>query len=545
MIVAGISHIFEALNLTHDNAAAIVREGEIIAVAEEERFNRQRHTRGAAHQATLFCLEHAGVKFSEIDHVAMANNPYKLFANLDFTPRTLAKNAFITTCAEIQRFRLAKKNKARAHFVDHHLAHAASGFFCSEFDQANILVIDGGGESETFSFFVGQGRHLKKIWEIKLGRTGKKSIGAIYTNISQCLGFGKYGQGKTMALAAFGSPTRRDLMDLFHIKSHRDFCIDRSRVNALCRTERRKLTEQPLKQQQYDLAASVQYALEQNIINLAKEAYAHSPIKNWILTGGVALNCPINTQIMNQPFCDRIYIPPHVHDGGLALGAALFVANAFGNSRPKPLSTPYLGPEFSDPQIESLLRAGRIQFRSSSQIEKDTAKLLCCGKIVGWFQGRMEIGPRALGNRSILADPTIPGINDRINRDVKNREIWRPFGASVIEEEAGRYFQGLEKCGESPFMLQTFSVAEEYRKVLPGITHVDGSSRIQTVRENQNPRLYTLLKEVQKNNGHPVCINTSFNRRGEPIVCTPHDAIASFYTTGMDVLVLGKYIIEK
>jgi carbamoyltransferase len=307
----------------------------------------------------------------------------------------------------------------------------------------------------------------------------------------------------------------------------------------------RKDEKAPLTQDHKDLAASLQGALERTFINLGKDAYGRTGLRNFALAGGCALNCNANSQLLEQDFCDHIFVQPASHDGGIALGAALEAMHLVGDGDFIPFVHAYWGPGYTNEQIEKVLMNAKVPYRRSSDIVSDTADLVVKGKIVGWFQGRMELGPRALGNRSILADPAIKGINDRVNEDIKHREVWRPFAPSVTREAAPTFFEGMEKAKESPFMLQTFYVRDEFRSVLPAITHVDGSSRIQTVSEEQNPRYYELLKALEKRTGRAIVLNTSFNDAGEPIVCSPQDALRCYYATGFDALAIGDYLLEK
>ena len=306
----------------------------------------------------------------------------------------------------------------------------------------------------------------------------------------------------------------------------------------LARTDR----DAKITQEQKDLAASLQNALEESMLNVAREAFECTGIRKFCLAGGVTLNCNANSRIANADFCDELFVQPAASDGGVALGAALEAASRV---EPGPvgekMETAYWGPGYSDSEIEQVLKDAKVRYEKHHNIEEVTARLVAGGNIVGWFQGRMEIGPRALCNRSILADPSVHGIQDRVNQ-VKHRELWRPFAPVVTEEDGAKYF---EHYRVSPFMLLTFYVKGEFQKRLSGITHVDGSSRIQTVNAKQNPRMYKVLKEFEKLKGMPVLMNTSFNDVGEPIVCTPKDALKCFYGTGFDALVMGTFLVKK
>lgn len=547
MNVLGINQIPGMLSWMHDSSSALVQDGRIVATAEEERFSRVRHHRGYPHQASAFCLKQGGITLKDVDYIAVPYNPYMFLKHPNLRFESLARNLFNAGVCWRYKREMAKQTKAQVIFVPHHLAHAASAFYGSGFEKANILTIDGSGETESFAFFVGDRGRIRRVWDIPIATLtsgGKwRSIGLIYTSATSLLNLGVNGEGKTMGLASYGKPTY-DFSDILNIESHNNYCIDRRQLLARYGHLQRKEGE-PLSEEHKNLAASLQQALERSIVNLAREAYRCNGIKNFCLAGGVALNCNTNSEILRQDFCDALFIQPAANDGGIALGAALEVGAVIGEPVTARLESAYWGPEFSSDEIESVLRGAKVPYRREGNIAVATARLVTDGKIVGWFQGRMEMGPRALGNRSILADPSVRGINDRVNADVKHRESWRPFAPSVTEEAASKYFEGVDKAKESPYMLHAFYVKNEYRGSFPAITHVDNSSRIQTVRRDQNEPYYNLLKEIEKINGHPMVLNTSFNDKGEPIACTPQDALRCFFATGMDALAIGNFIVEK
>lgn len=550
MKILGINQVPGIIGWMHDSAAAIVVDGKIIATAEEERFNRIRHARGTPRLAINYCLQEAGLKMADLDIIAIANNPY---APIKFLRINLHPINFIRDFVNIIIFLWYKKNLekesgAKVMFVDHHLAHAASAFYCSGYNQANVLTIDGSGETESFAFFIGENNTLRRVWDIPLGTVFSKkkwnSIGGVYSRLTTFLGLGTHAEGKTMGLASYGTPVY-DFSKILNVKKHNDFVIDRRNIEVIYKHLERKSDDLPFTQGQKDLAASLQKALEDSVVNLAREAYNHTKVKNFAFAGGVTLNCNANTRVLLEDFCDQLFIQPAANDGGLALGAALELAARSGDKPNRKLTHAYYGPGFSNEYIAKVLKNTKLQYEYHEDIESVVADLLRAGYIVGWFQGRMEIGPRALGNRSILADPTFEGINDKINKDVKHREVWRPFAPSVAEEDASLYFEGVDKTGESPFMLHTFYVREEFQDTFPAITHVDRSSRIQTVNEQQNKRYHTLLKKMKERCGHAMVLNTSFNDKGEPIVCTPQDAIRCYSSTGIDALAIGNYLLKK
>ena len=547
MNILGINQIPGMLSWMHDSSSALVQDGKIIATAEEERFNRVRHYRGYPHKSSAYCMQAGNIDLKDVDYIAVPYNPYAFLKRPNFHWEQGMRNMFnIAACWHYNR-QMKNKTKAQVVYIPHHTAHAASAYYGSGFERANILTIDGSGETESFAFFIGENGKIRRVWDIPIASflsKGKwRSIGLIYTSVTSLLNLGVNAEGKTMGLASYGKPAY-DFSDILNIRTHNDYNIDRRKLLSKYGHLQRK-DGQPLTQEHKNLAASLQHALEKSVVNLAKEAFQQTGIKNFCLAGGVTLNCNTNSELLKQEFCDNLFIQPSANDGGIALGASLEVASQLGEPVNNKLEHAYYGPEFSNGYIEKILKGAKLKYRKQENIAQAAARLITQGKIVAWFQGRMEMGPRALGNRSIVADPTIKGIDDKINEFVKHRESWRPFAPSVAEEDALKYFEGTQKAKSSPFMLHTFFVKEEYRHRLPAITHVDGSSRIQTVRRDQNQRYYNLLKELEKINTYPMVLNTSFNDKGEPIVCTPQDALRCFFSTGLDALAIGDFIVEK
>lgn len=550
MKILGINQVPYMFAWQHDSAAALVVDGRIVAAAEEERFNRIRHARGYPARAIEYCLREGGIALTDIDTIAISYNPWAFLTTrrVNLYPLNFIKNIANLFLFKYFLGRLARESGANIVYIDHHEAHAASTFYCSGFPRANVLTIDGSGETESFAFFIGEGRKLRRVWDIPFGglftRKKWRSIGLVYTRVTNFLGLGVNGEGKTMGLASYGKP-RYDFSDILNIENHKKYQIDRRNLERHYGALRRTDPKSSLTQEHKDLAASLQKALEDSVINLAREAYEYSGIKNFALAGGVALNCNTNSKILAQDFCDGIFVQPAATDGGASLGAALQAAARAGENVVSKMEHAYWGPSYSDGAIEKVLKEIRMPCERSHNIAEAAAALIAQGKIVGWFQGRAELGPRALGNRSILANPAILGMDKQVNEEVKHREVWRPFAPSVSEEDAPKYFEGVVKAKESPFMLHTFFVKKEFRKTFPAITHVDGSSRIQTVRKDQNKTYYELLKALQKHTGHPVVLNTSFNDAGEPMVTTPREAIRCFYSTGMDALAIGNFMLKK
>lgn len=550
MVILGINQVAGLLTGQHDAAAALIKDGKLIASVEEERLNRQRHSKGYPKLAIEYCLKEAGLTEKDIDIIAIGYNPYAIFRRAYFFLDAWNMLAYFSTLFlyRMGTRKLRKASGAKLMYIDHHLAHAASAYRAANFGDANVLTIDNAGETETASLFEGRnGKLTCKAWipiAYRLDRTKRRSIGAIYSRVTAMLKLGDNAEGKTMGLASYGEP-KFDFSDILNIHSWKKWTIDRA---ALKQYEKygRSDTKNELSQDNKDLAASLQKALEDAFVNLGRDAFERTGLRKFALSGGCALNCNANSRLAAQDFCDDIFIQPASHDGGIALGAALEVMHRVGDGDfVQGYDNAYWGPGYSSEEIEKILKEAKISYTKSENIERDTAQHVADGKIVGWFQGRSELGPRALGNRSILANPAIMGMNDKVNIEVKHREVWRPFAPSVTKEDAPKFFEGLEKMDESPFMLQTHYVRKEFRDKLPAITHFDGSARIQTVKESQNPRYYKFLKELGKITGMPVVMNTSFNDVGEPIVQSPKDAVRCFFATGFDVLAIGDFLVEK
>ncbi len=550
MVILGINQVAGLLTGQHDSAAALIVNGKLVASVEEERLNRQRHSKGFPKHAVQYCLKKAGLTEKDIDIIAIGYNPWAIvrrgFFYLDFGKMFAYLATFVLYPYGTRHLR--KVSGAKLMYVDHHRAHAASAYRCAPFKDANVITIDNAGETETATWFEGRNGTLTvKEWipfAFRTDRGKRRSIGAVYSRVTAMLSLGDNAEGKTMGLASYGTP-RFDFSDILNVQSWNNWKIDRKALKKYD-ANGRKDPKGPLTQEHKDLAASLQHALEETFVNLAKDAHSRNGLRNFALAGGCALNCNSNSRIASEDFCDDIFIQPAAHDGGVALGAALEAMHRVGDGDfIEGYDNAYWGPDYTNEEIEKVLKDAKAPYKRVQDIATETAKHVAAGKIVGWFQGRSELGPRALGNRSILANPQIKGMNDKVNIDVKHREEWRPFAPSVTKEDAPKYFEGLEKIDESPFMLQTHYVRKEYRDVFPAITHIDGSARIQTVRKEQNPRYYAFLKALEKEAGHPLVMNTSFNDVGEPIVQSPKDAVRCFYATGFDVLAIGDFIVEK
>jgi carbamoyltransferase len=550
MVILGINQVAGLLTGQHDAAAALIVDGKLVASVEEERLNRQRHSKGYPKLAIEYCLKEAGLTEKDIDIIAVGYNPYAIVRRAYFFLDAWNMLAYLSTffLYRMGTRKLRKLSGAKLMYIDHHLAHAASAYRAANFGDANVLTIDNAGETETASLFEGRnGKLTCKAWipiAYRLDRGKERSIGAIYSRVTALLKLGDNAEGKTMGLASYGD-AKFDFSQIMDITSWDAWTLNRAGLKQYEKYGR-KDPKAPLSQENKDLAASLQKALEDAFVNLGRDAHQRTGLRKFALSGGCALNCNANSRLAAQDFCDDIFIQPASHDGGIALGAALEAMHRVGDGDfVEGYDHAYWGPGYSNDAIEKILKEAKVPYKRSENIEKETAQHVAHGKIVGWFQGRSELGPRALGNRSILANPGSQGMNDKVNVEVKHREVWRPFAPSVVKEDAPKYFEGLEKMDESPFMLQTHYVRKEFRDKLPAITHVDGSARIQTVTEMQNPRYYGFLKELEKLTGMPIVMNTSFNDVGEPIVQTPKDAVRCFFATGFDVLAIGDFLVVK
>ncbi|TAN58337.1 MAG: hypothetical protein EPN26_01615 [Rhodospirillales bacterium] len=593
MIVLGISAFY------HDSAAALVKDGRILAAAQEERFTRKKHDAGFPSNAIDYCLSAAGIGAEAIDHVAFYDKPFLKFERLletyvAFAPRgfTSFKTAMPVWLKEklFQKDMLAKELKAwapgvkwaeRLLFAEHHVSHAASAFFPSPFEEAVVLTMDGVGEWATTSACVGKGSDLKVIKELHFPH----SLGLLYSAFTYYTGFKvNSGEYKVMGLAPYGEPKYAKtifdhLLDVkpdgsFHLdQSYFDYCTGLRMTNAKFDAKfggKARQPEEPLEQRHMDLAASVQAVTEDVVLKLARSLAKETGIPNLCLAGGVALNCVANGHVLRDQAFKNIWIQPAAGDAGGALGAAL-AASHMQLNQPRAF-TPgqdamrgsYLGPTFAQPDIEKRLTALGARFQVLTEVEliEAAAKALSEGKALGWFQGRMEFGPRALGGRSILGDPRSPTMQKTLNLKVKYRESFRPFAPSVLREDVAEWF---DLDGDSPYMLLVAPVKQTHRRAMtpaeqalfgieklnvprstiPAVTHVDYSARIQTVHEDTNPRYHALISKFKELTGCPVVVNTSFNVRGEPIVGSPEDAFRCFMGTEIEYLAVGNCLLIK
>ncbi len=540
--------------ISWNNAAALIKDGVVVAAAEEERFNRVKHApRTPPIEAIQFCLKFAKIDLSQVDTIAvgfkspLAYLPISQWVELKrgSIPNAIAQFGavaeYLILLQKLKR-QLAKiygeiPKNLKWEFIPHHIAHAASAYYVSGFEKANIISLDGNGEDDCGLLAKGTPTGIEPIQKLSL----EDSIGELFGTCTDILGFRKHSdEGKTMGLAAFGTP--RYLKEVVQFQNGA-FTLKKGYANELWREfgPRRPQNEE-LNTRHKDLAASVQSLTEQVGVHLAQGLKNKTQSANFCLAGGVALNCDMNAQILLKGVAEQIYVQPAAHDAGTALGAAMEVYVRRGGRVNFVMDHASLGPEYTNEEIEHVLRESKLEYQHHKNIEEIAADKLKEGKILGWFQGRMEWGPRALGNRSILANPAIPQMKEKVNREVKHRENWRPFAPAILAEEAHHYVEG---AYPSPFMLLFFHVFKEKQKDLAAGIHVDGTARVQTVTQKANPPFYRLLQEMKKKTGVPSVVNTSFNDKGEPIVMTPRDAVRTFFSTGLDHLVIGNYILTK
>ncbi len=563
MNVLGISCFF------HDSAAALVCNGHVAAAAEEERFTRIKHYNGFPEQAIAYCLREVGLSRHDLDYVAFYERPTRKYARViasiaDGWPRsfrswTHAVPSMMGPKLGVRGL-LARVGGDRTKVVlcDHHMAHAASAFFSSGFDRAAVLVADGVGEWETTSWGIGEGNALRFVETL----TFPHSLGLFYSALTAYLGFRvNDAEWKVMGLAAYGRVVyKRQFESMVEVREDGSFRLRPEffswhssgslATDAWCkllgRPPRRR--GEPLDDFHNDVAASGQRLVEEVIVRIGAHIRARTTLNRICVAGGVGLNSVANWRLMQDAGFDDIFIQPAAGDAGAALGAALHVSHARrGVKRSERMSHAYLGPEFPDQGVRAELDEAGVIYESCASdrvLIEQAADAIAAGKVVGWFQGRMEFGPRALGARSILADPRHAEMKDAINAKVKFRESFRPFAPAVLHDEAHRFFE-MPRGMHAPFMLLVPQVRPEMRARIPAVTHADGSARVQTVTRESNPLYYDLIAAVGRRTGIPIVINTSFNVRGEPIVCTPKDALKTFSHSGLDALFMGRYVVSK
>lgn len=599
MKILGISAFY------HDSAACLVQDGKIIVAAQEERFTRKKHDEKFPVNAVKFCLDEAGLTIDELDAIAFYDKPFLKFERLletylSFAPKGV--RSFITAMPvwlkekmflkkliydELKKVGEYVKNDVNLLFPEHHLSHAASAFYPSKFEDAAILTVDGVGEWATASICHGKGKEITILRELKFPH----SLGLLYSAFTYYLGFRvNSGEYKLMGLAPYGNPDSKlleeyitkikselmDIRDDGSIWLNQDYfsyatglrMVNEKKWEALFGFPRRE-GEGELEQHEADLALAIQKVTEEVVIKMAAHAKELTGANAICMAGGVALNCVANGKLQNEGIFDEVYIQPAAGDAGGAVGAALATHHIYFEQdripeSPDSMMGAYLGPEYFAIDIERALRKYKPVYDvlPEEELYPKVAELLDTGNVVGWFQGKMEFGPRALGGRSIIADPRRTDMQKKLNLKIKYRESFRPFAPSVLAEEAGKYFE-LE--GDSPYMLLVQPVKEEIRETLPdgynslalreklavkrselpAITHIDFSARVQTVHKETNPRYWNMINAFNERTGCGMVVNTSFNVRGEPIVCTPEDAYRCFMNTEMDYLVIGEYVFAK
>lgn len=555
------------------SSAALMKDGKVVAGAAEERFNREKMSRKFPHTAIDYCLKEGGITIDDVDYVALGWNPgvhirsynrrfsetFRWHAEFLYNvPNSLLRHRADTRIPWVEQILKHPKGETRIIYVTHHLAHAANGFYLSPFKEAAILTADGRGEDETTFFGIGKGN---KITELKTV-AHPQSLGNFYSTVTQFLGFDPHAdEWKVMALASYGTrdnayykkfkrllkllPDGTFELDLsyFDYQHHDKLRFYSPKFAELCGAPR--TPDAPLAKRHYEMAAALQQITEETLTHMLTWLYKKTKQKNLVVNGGVFMNSVYNGKIAELTPFKNVFISSCPDDSGIAVGAAAYVHHDILKlPRMQRQEHNYWGPAYNDKEIKDALDKYKLKAMRVKDAGKHAAKLLADGKIVGWFQGNMEFGQRALGNRSILADPRRAEMKDLVNRVIKYRESFRPFAPSVLEERVSEYFE----CGKEdrvPFMERVYRIRPKMRSVIPAVTHVDGSGRLQTVNKRHNPRYHALISEFKKLTGVPVVLNTSFNLKGEPIVMTPTDAIRTFMSSGLDALVMGDYVLEK
>jgi carbamoyltransferase len=554
----------------HDSGAALVHDGLVVAAAEEERFNRKKHYSDFPKLAVEYCLKEAGITLDQVDHIGFYEKPFVKFNRILETiltdwPRTYSSWIKSLPIWLTQKLNMGKTLREELDtdqeilFCQHHLSHAASAFLASPFEEAAILTADGVGEWGTTNWGVGKGYEIDLTHEIRFPH----SVGLLFSAITAYLGFRvNDAEWKVMGLAPYGKPTHLDkFREVVDLKEDGSFRLNMKYFSHTHSTKRmfnrrweelfgrpQRPSETELDDFHRDIAHSGQKIVEEIMVKIAKHIHKSTGQDNICIAGGVGLNCVANWRILKESGFKDIFIQPAAGDSGGALGTALYIYNTvLKNPRRYVMRNAYLGPSFTDEEIIAALDSAGAKYQiieSEEELLSLAAKMIEDGKVIGWYQGRLEFGPRALGSRSLVADARNPKMKDIINAKVKFREAFRPFAPSVLKERAHEYFDVPEGL-DAPYMLLVPNVRKEMHSVLPAITHADGTGRLQTVTEEDNGRYYKLIKAFGERTGVPVIINTSFNVRGEPIVCTPQDAYNTFINTGIDAAILGNCVVTE
>jgi carbamoyltransferase len=570
MYTLGINAVF------HDSSACLVHDGRVVAAAEEERFTRIKHGKRPVpftvwelpYNAIDYCLAEAGMELAELDAVAYSYDPFMVLGahagqpalSLPLEPSAYpVKGTWLSPWEPLsvayvmnaerqlldgaplhlrRRFASARKSRHwRWHFVEHHLAHEASAFLAAPFDECAVMTLDGQGERASTSYGHFDGRHYRRIGQVEV----PDSLGLLYEKVTDYLGFlHSSDEYKVMALASYGEPVyAADFEQIVEPGPEGRYRTHPPRLAERFGPPRERGGE--LAKKHFDIARSLQAVLERRVIELARWLQAKTGSPNLCMAGGVALNCVMNARVRDAGIFERVWVQPAAGDSGTALGAALWIDWKARGERAYRMDDVYLGPAYGAGEIESFLRRARLPYRRLDDVAEETAAVLAGDRIIGWFQGRMEFGPRSLGARSILASPLSPDMQQRLN-EIKDREDFRPVAPVVLEEEAGRWFKGADV---SPFMLFVYDVAAGKADRIPAVRHIDGTARVQTINARQHPLYRSLLSAFHRRTGVPVLVNTSFNTRSEPIVCTPRDAVESFWSSPLDALVIGPFLLEK
>ncbi|MBI4439272.1 carbamoyltransferase [Candidatus Woesearchaeota archaeon] len=570
MYILGISCYY------HDASAALLKDGVVVAAAEEERFSRKKHDSSFPINAVNFCLRDAGITIDEVSHIGFYEKPFLKMERVLSQHLECFPFSFKTFLSSIPSWineklrvpgtiRKRLKYRGDIFFVEHHLAHAAASFLVSPFRKAAVVTTDGVGEWTTTSFGVAENSSIRLMKEIRF----PSSLGLLYSTVTAYLGFSvNNSEYKVMGLAPYGdmnpetNPYYRKLRRVIDVKGDGSYRLDmgyfkyhyadRMPSDKFCGLLGAPVTGRgaEMSKRHKDIAAAVQLVLEEVLTKILMHVHKVTKCDNLVLGGGVALNSVYNGKILRRTPFKRVWIQPNASDGGTSIGAASFVYHCIlKNRRGFVQEHAYLGPSFSDEEIRSYLDKGGVKYSelgSDDELVRKTAALIHAEKVVGWFQGRMEWGPRALGARSILASPLRPEMKEILNLKVKHREKFRPFAPAVCEDDALKYFECDTPVPEpADFMLMVYPIRKRWRSRIPAVTHVDGSGRLQTVRRHQNPLYYGVIKEFGRLSSIPIIVNTSFNIRGEPIVCTPHDAYRCMMGTGIDCLVMGRFIVFR
>lgn len=561
MIILGLNYYF------HDSTACIVKDGILIAAIEEERLNRDKHTQAFPELAIKRCLDSAGLSYTDIDHIAVSIKPTTNWSNkLSFLLRRphlfmpFFGHHVVNAYAKQRRFKIwcnkiwKDGKKPQIHFIKHHLTHVAGSFFVSPYEKAALIGIDGSGEWATTWLGYGDGISVEQFSESFF----PNSLGSFYETVTQFCGFKpNYDEGKTMGLAPMGDPSvYKDEVDkMIRVDNKGRLKVDLSYFNFQYLTKdlyskkflkifgEPRASDGEFKDNHLNAAAAFQHVLENKVLEMCHILHEKTKADYLVISGGVSLNSVMNGRIVREtPFKD-VYVMPAAGDNGTAIGAAYYLYNGLQkNPRVFVHDDPYIGTKYSNEDIKKAIDGAKLKAQYVEDASEVAATLLEKGKIIGWFQGAMEIGPRALGNRSILANPSYPDMKRKINAEVKHREAYRPFAPSALVESYKDYFD-LEV--EAPFMLKVCNVLKDKQAIIPSITHVDGSARLQTVNKKTNPKYHSLIYKLGEKTGVPVVLNTSFNIQGEPVVESPKDALRCFYSTGLDALVIGNYVLEK